>query len=63
MTPAGVLGVVNDAVAVYLLDATLAAAFVARWCTGYKAETAEGVFRVRDDGPRRRVIAKWHKTT
>src|SRR5258708_38989677 len=58
MTPVGALGVVNDAVAVYLLDATLAAAFVAPWCTGHKAETAEGVFRVRDDSARRKGIAK-----
>ena len=26
-------------------------AFVARWCTGYKIETAERVFRVREDAP------------
>ena len=30
MTPAGPRGVVNDAVAIYFLDATVAAAFVAR---------------------------------
>jgi hypothetical protein len=38
-------GVLNDAVSIYFLDATLASAFVARWCAGYKVETAEGVFR------------------
>ncbi len=32
MTPAGLRGVVNDAVAIYFADATIAAAFVARWC-------------------------------
>ena len=31
MTPAGLRGAVNDAVAVYF-DATSAAAFVSRWC-------------------------------
>ena len=31
MTPAGMCGVVNDALGIYLLDATLASAFVARW--------------------------------
>jgi hypothetical protein len=39
--------VLNDAVSIYFLDATLASAFVARRCAGYK-ETAEGVFRVLD---------------
>jgi hypothetical protein len=32
MTPSGLHGVVNDAVAAYFLDAALASAFVARWC-------------------------------
>jgi hypothetical protein len=31
MTPAGLRGVVNDAVAIYFVDAALAAAFVSRW--------------------------------
>ena len=51
MTPAGMCGVVNDALGIYLLDATLASAFVARWHAGYKVESAEGVFRVREDAP------------
>jgi hypothetical protein len=46
MTPSGMRGVLNDAVSIYFLDATLASAFVARWCAGCKVETAEGVFRV-----------------
>jgi len=49
MTPSGMLGVLNDAVSIYFADTTLASAFVARWCAGYKVETADGVFRVRDD--------------
>jgi hypothetical protein len=32
ITPAGVRGVINDAIAVYFRDAALAAAFAARWC-------------------------------
>jgi hypothetical protein len=36
MTPAGLRGVVNDAVAVDFLDAVSAAAFVARWCAESK---------------------------
>jgi hypothetical protein len=32
--PAGLRGVVDDAVAVHFLDATSAAVFVSRWCAG-----------------------------
>jgi hypothetical protein len=55
MTPSGSRGVVNDAVAVYFADATIAAGFVARWCAGHKAEAADGLFRVREDEPTPRV--------
>jgi hypothetical protein len=34
MTPCGLRGVLNDAASIYFLDATLAGAFVARWCAG-----------------------------
>jgi hypothetical protein len=51
ITPSGMRGVLNDALSIYFLDPTLASAFVARWCAGYMVETAEGVFRVRDDEP------------
>src|SRR5499433_2727029 len=49
MTPSGTRGVLNDAVSVYFADATLASAFVARWCVSVKIETAGGVFRVREE--------------
>ncbi len=62
MTPSGMRGVLSDAVSIYFLDATLASAFVARWCAGYKVETAEGVFRVRFDDPLPRVGAGLHRT-
>ena len=39
--------VLNDAIAFYLNDATLAGAFVARWCVGYKVESADGVSDTR----------------
>src|SRR5580704_2785745 len=55
MTPSGVRGVLNDAVSIYFRDATLASAFVARWCAGSKVETAGGVFRVREDEPAPRI--------
>jgi hypothetical protein len=51
MTPSGMRGVLNDAISIYFADATLASAFVARWCVGNKIETPGGVFRVREDGP------------
>jgi hypothetical protein len=47
---------------IYLSDAALAGAFVARWCIGYKIETAEGVLRVREDDPTPRVRAGLHRT-
>ena len=46
MTPSGMRGVLNDAVSIYFLDATLASALVARWCACYKVEAVEGVFSV-----------------
>jgi hypothetical protein len=62
MTPAGLRGVVNDAVAIYFLDATSAAAFASRWCAGSKVEISDGAFRVREDQPARRSVAGPHKT-
>jgi hypothetical protein len=60
MTASGMRGVLNDAVSIYFLDATLASAFVARWCAGYKVETVEGVFRVRAYKPAARTAASMH---
>ncbi len=57
MAPAGLRGVVNDAVAIYFLDATSAAAFVGLWCAGSEVEASGGTFQVRDDTPMRRVAA------
>ena len=62
MTPSGLRGVLNDAVAVYFRDATLAGGFVARWCWGCQAETVEGAFRIRNDAPRARRGAPLHRT-
>jgi hypothetical protein len=62
MTPAGLRGVINDAVAIYFLDATSAAAFVSRWCSGSKVEISDGAFRVREDLPAQRTVAGPHKT-
>jgi hypothetical protein len=62
MTPSGLRGVLNDAVAVYFCDAILASAFVARWCRGDTVETVEGAFRVRDGAPPMRRTAPLHRT-
>src|SRR6516165_7565153 len=62
MTPSGTRGVLNDAISIYFADATLASAFVARWCVGAKAETAEGVFQIREDEPKTRFEAGMHRT-
>ena len=62
MTPSGVRGVLNDAVSLYFADATLASAFVARWCADSKVETAGGVFQIREDEPAPRVGAGLHRT-
>jgi hypothetical protein len=62
MTPSGTRGVLNDALSVYFADATLASAFVARWCAGYSVETAGGVFQVREDEPPPRLGATPHRT-
>jgi hypothetical protein len=54
--------VLNDAASIYFLDSTLAAAFVARWCAGYRVETAGGVFQVRDADPAPPVGAGLQRT-
>ena len=62
MTPSGMRGVLDDAISIYFADATLANAFVVRWCVGSKAEAAGGVFRVREDEPAPRTEAGLHRT-
>jgi hypothetical protein len=62
MTPSGTRGVLNDVISIYFPDAALAGAFVARWCIGYKVETAGGAFRVHEDEPTPRVGAGLHRT-
>jgi len=62
MTPSGTRGELNNALSIYFADATLASAFVARWCVGTKVETIGGVFQMREDGPEPRVGAGLHRT-
>jgi len=60
--PSSTRGVVNDDLAIYFADVTLASAFVARWCASQKVEIVDGMYRVRDDEPRPRIRAGLHKT-
>jgi hypothetical protein len=62
LTPSGTRGPLNDAISIYFADATLASAFVVRWCIGAKVETTGGVFQVRDDEPEPRVSTGLHRT-
>jgi hypothetical protein len=55
-------GVLNDAISLYFADATLASAFVARWCVGSKVETIGGVFQVRQDQLASRMGAELYRT-
>ena len=64
--PAGLAGVVNDAVAFYFDDTALAQAFVNRFCCGYRPvevnRTVEGAFSLRSTSPAPRRTALVHKT-
>ena len=62
ITPSGMRSVMNDAVSIYFREATLASAFVARWCAESKVETEGGVFRIREDEPAPRIGAGLHRT-
>jgi hypothetical protein len=62
IAPAGLAGVVNDALALYFEDAAFAHAFVARFCCGYRPETVEGAFAFRHEAPAPRRSAIAHKT-
>jgi hypothetical protein len=62
MAPSGTRGIANDALSIYLTAATVASAFVTRWCIGHKAESADGLFLIRDDEPTPRIGAAHHKT-
>jgi len=64
--PAGLAGVVNDAVAFYFDDAAFAHAFVNRFCCGYRPvevdRSVEGAFSLRSEQPMPRRIVPLHKT-
>jgi hypothetical protein len=62
MTPSGLRGVVNDAVAVYFRDAALAGGFVARWCRVDRVASVDGAFAIREDAPPARRAAPRHRT-
>jgi hypothetical protein len=58
----GLRGVLNNAVSMHFIDATLRSAFVARWWAGYKVETAKGVYRLRADQATVRTAGSMHRT-
>ena len=64
--PAGLVGVVNDAVAFYFDAAAFAHAFVHRFCCGYRPveinRSVEGAFSLRTEQPAPRRGALHHKT-
>jgi len=61
--PAGLAGVVNDAVAFYFDDAAFAHAFVTRFCCGYRiAAPVAGAFSVRVETPAPPPALLGHKT-
>lgn len=60
--PAGIAGVVNDAIAFYFDDAAFAHAFVNRFCCGYQIETIAGAFAIRREAPPPRRPAAAHRT-
>jgi hypothetical protein len=61
-TPSSTQGVVNDVLAICFADATLASAFVARWCAMQRVEIVDGVYQVREDEPTQRINAALHRT-
>jgi hypothetical protein len=62
MTPSGLRGIVNDAVAIYFRDASVAGAFVARWCQASPAAATDGAFLLRVDELPTRAAAPPHRT-
>ena len=62
ITPAGMRGIVNEAIAVYFREAAMAAAFAARLCAPMGPGITEGFMRMRDDEPAQRIAARPHKT-
>jgi hypothetical protein len=59
-TQSSTRSVINDALALYFADVTLASAFVTRWCATQRA--MDGVYRVRENEPTPRIGAGLHKT-
>jgi hypothetical protein len=64
--PAGLAGVLNDAVAFYFEDAAFAHAFVNRFCCGYRPvevdRSVDGAFSLRPDAPTPRRAAPGYRT-
>jgi hypothetical protein len=44
LTPSGIRGIVNDAIAIYFADVAIASAFVTRWCRALGGEVSMASF-------------------
>ena len=60
MSSSGARSVLDDAISIHLADPTIASPFAARWCVGQKAESTDGLFRIREDEARHRVGVQPH---
>ena len=62
MVPAGMAGIINDALAPYFEDPAFAHAFVARFCCGYRVATIDDALTVDHGAQPARRTAAAHKT-
>ena len=62
MTPAGLRGVVNDAVAIYFLDATTVRRFRRALACHCQSGDCRCAFQMRHDEPGKRAPLKGHQT-
>jgi hypothetical protein len=62
MAPAGMAGVINDALALYFEDPAFAHAFVARFCCGYRVAAIDDALTIRRGARPARRTATIHKT-
>ena len=62
MAPAGMAGIINDALALYFEDPAFAHAFVARFCCGYRVATIDDASIIRRGARPARRTAAVHKT-
>jgi hypothetical protein len=62
MTASGTHRMPNDALSIYVADASLASGFVAGWRLAVKVRTAGEMFQEHNDEPKPRVGPGLHRT-